>query len=58
LFTSVLILFNDLSSEFEGRTSYMNSTVAFIFLLADTNILFIVGTTLGSLILVHCISVI
>jgi len=48
-------LFNYLSSEFEGRASYMNSVVAFNFLLTIINILFIVDTTLGTLVIVRCI---
>ena len=55
LFESIWILFNDLSSEYEGRASFVNSTIALTFLLTITNILFIVGTKLGFLIIVHCI---
>jgi hypothetical protein len=54
-FASILILFNDVFSVFEGSASYMNSLVAFIFLLTITNILFIMDTTLGSLIISHSI---
>jgi len=44
-----------MSSEFEGVGSYVNSAVEFIFLLTIINILFIVDTTLGSLVTVRCI---